>query len=188
MLGIYLNMLESQPDEDKFTLIYEQYRHTMLYVANNILKDQAAAEDAVHDAFVKIIEILDDIDAQNSAATKSLAIIIVRNKAIDQYRRRSRVDSVPIDEIDYSLPSDAPTPLEQFLSEEGYQKLLGYIAELDEKYKMTCLLRYVHHLDNETIAQALDIQPKTVDVRIFRAKQLLKKMIREDYANDQPEA
>jgi len=186
MLGVYLSMLDSPRDEDKFTFIYEQYRHTMLYVAKNILKDHAAAEDAVHDAFIKIIEIMDAIDEHNAAATKSLAIIIVKNKAIDQYRRRSRIDSVPLDELDYALPSEAPTPLERLLSEEGYKKLLGYIAELDEKYKMTCLLRYVHHMDNETIAQALDIQPKTVDVRIFRAKQMLKKMIKEGDADDQP--
>lgn len=55
----------------------------MFYIANKILGDTRDSEDTVHDAFLKIIEIIDDIKDVESPQTRSLIVTITENKAID---------------------------------------------------------------------------------------------------------
>ena len=56
VLLFYLSMLESPEDSAKFEQIYLTYRDQMLRVASKILKgNHHDAEDAVHHAFVAII-------------------------------------------------------------------------------------------------------------------------------------
>ena len=53
---LYLQMLPSPSEKDKFEQIYTLYRGLMIYIAQRILPGEADAEDAVHQAFVSIIE------------------------------------------------------------------------------------------------------------------------------------
>ena len=58
---IYLAAISSDEDKSKFELIYRQYCNLMYYAANQILHNSSDAEDVVHQAFLKIVEILDTI-------------------------------------------------------------------------------------------------------------------------------
>ena len=49
---LYLSMLDTQEEKDKFTLIYEQYQQFCWYVAYQLLGDAHLAEDAVQEAFL----------------------------------------------------------------------------------------------------------------------------------------
>ena len=59
---IYLCAIEGQDEKQKFEIIYEEYKNLMFYVANRILEDTQDSEDIVHQAFLKIIEIIDQIE------------------------------------------------------------------------------------------------------------------------------
>ena len=87
---IYLSLLDTQEDISKFELIYNTYKKQMYYTANNILKDNYLAEDAVHNAFLRIIDNLEKIDDVNSHNTKGLIVIIVKNVSIDIYRKNKK--------------------------------------------------------------------------------------------------
>lgn len=87
---IYLAAISSDEDKSKFELIYRQYRNLMYYAANQILHNSSDAEDVVHQAFLKIVEILDTISEIKSHKTRSLIVTITERKAIDLYRSKSR--------------------------------------------------------------------------------------------------
>ena len=53
---IYLQMIDSPEDRSKFEQIYMEYRSMMFHIANRILTNEQDAEDAVHEAFLKIAE------------------------------------------------------------------------------------------------------------------------------------
>lgn len=53
---IYMMMIDSESDQSKFEQIYMKYKGLMFYVANDILHNEHDAEDAVHQAFIKIAE------------------------------------------------------------------------------------------------------------------------------------
>ena len=53
---IYLQMIETPEEKSKFEQLYLEYRGLMFHVAYDILHNEHDAEDAVHQAFVKIAE------------------------------------------------------------------------------------------------------------------------------------
>ncbi len=95
---IFLIMVEDEKSRPKLELLYNNYKYTMLYVAKSILKDQYLAEDAVHKAFIKIIDNLHKIDDQLCNKTKSFLVIVVRNISIDMYNHIKKQNIVNFDE------------------------------------------------------------------------------------------
>ena len=59
---IYMMMLETPEEKSLFEQIYLEYRGLMFHVAYEILHNEQDAEDAVHQAFVKIAENIKKID------------------------------------------------------------------------------------------------------------------------------
>ena len=85
---VYFQMLETPEEKSKFEIIYRQNRDLMFWVANNILHHPQDAEDAVHQAFVKLAENIHKLGAPDDPATRSYMLTVVENKAIDLYRRK----------------------------------------------------------------------------------------------------
>jgi len=61
ILTYYLLLLDSDEEKDQFSQIYNTYRNLMHFVARRILNDDYLAEDAVHNAFLKVVKHLDKI-------------------------------------------------------------------------------------------------------------------------------
>ena len=95
---LYLQMLPSPSEKDKFEQIYTLYRGLMFYIARRILPGEADAEDAVHQAFVSIIENLKKISEIRCPKTRSYVVIITERKAIDILRSRSRLSPEAFEE------------------------------------------------------------------------------------------
>ena len=55
MLGFYLSLIDSDDDKNKFEQLYLTYRQDMYKIAYSILKNNADAEDAVHQAFLQFL-------------------------------------------------------------------------------------------------------------------------------------
>lgn len=104
---IYLAVIDSPEGKIKFEIIYEQYKNLMFYTANKILGDTRDSEDIVHDAFLKIIEIIDNIDDPKCPQTRSLIVTITENKAIDLYRRRQSKAVVSFEEEYIGVPDQS---------------------------------------------------------------------------------
>ena len=97
---IYLMMIDSPEDQSKFEKVYLTYKGLMYHTAYKVLNNEEDAEDAVHNAFVKIAENISKIGESVCPKTQVYVVTIVENKAIDLYRanqRRSKV--IYFDEI-----------------------------------------------------------------------------------------
>lgn len=174
MLTFYLSVIDTEEDKTKFELIYEQYGKLMFYIANQILKDNFLAEDAVHDSFIKIIENLDKIQDVNCHKTKSFIVIIVKNHAINMYNNRKRKFCVSLDEVQHILFKDFDDSVLENSNEKNINNLgdIGKaISQLPAIYKDIMILKFLHELTNPEIAALLNINEATVRKRIERAKQ-----------------
>ena len=98
---IYLSLLNTEEEKNKFEQIYSQYRLTMFYVAKSILKDDFLSEDAVHDAFINIAKSLDNISDAVSIRTKGYVVIIVRNICFNILKKQKQI--VEIDDIEENI-------------------------------------------------------------------------------------
>ena len=78
MLLFYLSLLETEEEQSKFEKLYYRYNALMKYIAFEILRDDGMAEDAVHDAFVKLSRHLDTIDDVADSKTAGFIIILIK--------------------------------------------------------------------------------------------------------------
>ena len=95
---LYLAMIDSDADKSKFEILYSEYKNLMYYTANRILCNSSDTEDVVHQAFLKVIEILDTISSPRCHKTRALLVTITEHKAIDLYREKQRRNVLPLAE------------------------------------------------------------------------------------------
>lgn len=179
MLGLYLAMIDTHEEKNKFEELYKEYKSTMYNFAMAILKDSYMAEDAVHNAFLKVIKNLDKINKVKCNETRNFLAILVRNSSIDIYNQNKKI--VPIDELDETDTIDLPDLIEKRLERE---RVFEIISNMDEKYSDILMLKFFYNCSNEEVSQQLNINPEHVSIRLFRAKAKLKKLIMEEYEHD----
>ena len=164
---IYLQMIESEEDKSKFVTIYNKYRFLMFSVANAKLQNPYDAEDAVHEAFIAIINNLDKIKKVDCPETRSFIVIITENKAIDIIRSRKHISDEEL--VDSIAGIDIPLP--------GDNGLADAMAKLPARYREVLLLRYDNGYSAKEIAKMLNLSDGATQKLIWRAKQALKKQL-----------
>ena len=167
---IYLQMIESEEDKSKFIELYNQYRYLMFSVANRILKNEYDAEDAVHQAFVSIIDNLNKIGAVDCPETKSYVVIITENKAIDIIRSRKHLSGEELNDAVHGI--DIPLP--------GDNGLADAMAKLPARYREVLLLRFDNGYSTKELAKMMGMTHGSVQKLIWRAKDALKKQLEKD--------
>ncbi len=175
---IYLMMIESQEDKDKFEILYEKYRYMMYSSANDVLKDAYLAEDVVHDSFVKIARNMHKIGEVDDKETKNFIMTITKNTALDAYRKRAKsmeqelfVTDIDESESVYEVSSDYSVEEEVF----GESEIISILRGMKDSYKYIFLLKYVNGLENKEIADILNITEEVVRKRISRGKSIIEK-------------
>ena len=169
----FSNDNQRNEDKRKFATIYETYRHLMLKIANDILNDTFLAEDAVHDAFLKISKNMHHINDVESIHTKYYIITITKNAAIDIYRKRTRLHKESsFDELTFQN-------ITSFTEQSDSNKdIIELLQHLPNTYQDVFILKYAHNLNNEEISKILQIPQVTVRQRLLRGKSILKKQLK----------
>ena len=167
---VYLMMIDSQEDQSKFEKVYLTYRGLMYHVAYKILNNKHDAEDAVHSAFIKIAENIQKIDDPVCPKTHGYVVTIVENKAIDQYRKRQKIQTVALmDEIHSSN-----------VRYDGENALASCILELPPRYREMILLRYHHGYSVREIANMMEISLPAAIKLDQRAKNKLREICKKE--------
>lgn len=161
---IYLSMLETEEQKSKFEQLYRTYRKLMFFVANKILKDDFLSEDAVHQTFLKIIDIMDTFEDVQCQKTKSYIVTMVRNQSINMYNKQKNHVTIPLEEIENYLSDEIGTRI------EDQDNLTKAILKLPLIYNEVLTLKYVQEYSNIEIAKILNISEATVRKRLERAK------------------
>lgn len=167
MLMLYLSAISSPDQKSKFEQLYYSYRNLMFYIAKNILADDFLAEDAVHEAFLRILKNLEKIDETDCHKTKSFIVIVIEHISIDIYRKNKRTVTIPLDETEYSAccPCFGPESLENDVEQAIYA--------LPENYASVLKMKYLFDFDYPEIAGILNISEENVRQRIVRGKKRL---------------
>ena len=167
---VYLQMIEDPKEKTKFEIIYRRYRYYMYRIALAILKNPQEAEDAVHSAFVKIIENIEKIPEPECIKTKSYIVTIIRNQAIDIYRRKRNHPNVEYIDANIGL----------CVTHEGENSVAKCMMKLPERQRSILLLKYRHGYDLREIAKMLGITYRNAAQIEQRAKVKLRALCEEE--------
>lgn len=165
---LFLMMIDAPEERSKFCILYETYRHLLLTVAMDVLRDNYLAEDAVQEAFLRIARNMDKIEDIQSRQTKRYLISTARNAAIDLYRKQNRLRHREMNVED----AEAMIPV-SYLETDVDNAVLDILKNLPEKYREVFLLKYSAGMENSQIAKICGIRETTVRQRIARGKALI---------------
>lgn len=162
-----------EKEAEKISRLYAEYEQIMFVCARSILHDEYLAEDAVHEAFLRIIRNADKISDVTSDNTKSYVRKTLRSAATDIYRKnkRDRENTEPLERQ------------EDFLSCGGevYDHVLPLVDSLPDKYRSAFRCMAVHGLSAKESASVLRISETCARKRYERAKKLLRGMLTSDF-------
>lgn len=161
---IYLQTIDTPEQRSKFELLYREYRGLMFHVANRILENEQDAEDAVHQAFLKVAEHMDKIGEPVCPKTRGFVVTIAENKAIDLYRRSKKH---PLVELDETLPGIP-------VAYEGESVLAACLLQLPARYREALLLRYCYGYSLRETADLMGVTVSAATQVIHRAKNKLR--------------
>lgn len=162
-------------DADAFAALIRQYERMALSVAYGVLGDATASGDVVQDAFIRAWQRLGDLREPERFGTWLCGI--VRNMAIDALRRRKPTDVLAASNVVLEPERWTINPMEEVDRREKSRKVAEAIASLDEVSRLVVTMRYYEDLSSKEIAERLEMTPAAVDMRLSRARKLLKAML-----------
>ena len=176
---------ERRSDKELIEYIYRQYYPLMRYVAGRVLtRESPDADDAVHDAMVKIIKNVGIIKSSDKKKLKNLCCIVARNCALDRARKKDRA-SVSLSELPEEVPDAAPPAEQTAIEDETFGTVMRAIGSLPEIYRDACMLKYVHGYKEKEVAALLGLPERTASTRIHRGKMLLREALRKEGYHEQ---
>jgi RNA polymerase sigma factor (sigma-70 family) len=144
--------------------LYRERYPSFLRVARATVRDDGAAADAVHDAFVQAVR------NRRSFRGEGTLEAWVWRMVVNAARKRRR-----------NLP-ESPGDLEEIAHESrnGFgDPVRAAVAALPERQRLALFLRYYADLDYATIAAALDVKEGTVGATLNAAHAALRESLKE---------
>lgn len=176
---IFLEMLESDEERLSFQEVYKKNHMKMFYAAINMVNDRHMAEDAVHEAFLRLAVKYSKYKTYSDERMTSLCIIMTKQRMIDMLRKDRNVDLKDINDYEEEFISDE-TVIESIILNEERSALRQGIEKLTETSRNILELKYFDGLNNGEIAEMLEIPTKQVEVRLYRAKEALRKVLEKE--------
>lgn len=159
----------------RIAMWYAQNCRDCILLACGILHDQARAEDAVHSAFVSVLEHKETYARLPDADFRRLLLVIVKNKCLDILRRERRF--APL-EPRLESPDAGPETLALQRMEEA--RVWRALEGLDVRSQEVLMLKYALGLSYREISRITGAKEKAVEMRLARARQRLRTRLEED--------
>lgn len=175
---LFLSMIETEEEKSKFVKIYEKYSNLMWYIANEILKDEHLAEDAVQEAFLALTRHLSQVKEADGTKTKNFMATITKSKAIDILRKKKGKYEEEFDEA--CIHDTQEDLLDGYIKKESLEALAAMVKRLSPIYRTVFEYKYLYELTDKEIADLLNVTPKVVNVRIFRGRKKLQELLKKE--------
>ena len=163
-------------DDSAYVELLARHRDRVFTFLLRLLGSAQDAEDVAQTAFVKAFSRLDAYD--DSRPFISWLFGIAHHAALDHLRAR-RPTELSLDDPDAGVDPIDPGPDAEAGAKNSLDAALieKLLAALPILYREPLLLRYKEDMDLAEIAQVLGLPEGTVKVRLFRARDMLKKKL-----------
>ncbi len=159
-------------DGDAFGTIVETYRDRLFGLALGIVRNTAAAEDIVQEAFVKAYRNLRRFRGDSSVYTWLYRIAV--NTAHNHLRRERRAGRVDFEEVAPVIAAKDPNPADRAADSELGEAIDGAIQRLPRRQREVFILHYFERMTHREIAEALGVTEGAVKASFFHAIRKLK--------------
>lgn len=154
-------------EAEKLNSLYHIYEQPMYRIAFAVLHDQGLAEDAVSDAFIRIMGKLDKFDDCSSPKTKAYIIKVIKSTSINIYRKNKRkfAEEVPI--------SEAMQIADTSQRADRSDNISGILGALNETDRNIVIMRCIKEMSWKEVADKLSLTESNARKRFERTKKRL---------------
>lgn len=160
-------------DRGALSELYNRTSAKLFGVCLRILKDRAAAEEALQDVYVKIWRYADRY-AANGLSPMTWLIAVARNTAIDALRSEQRHNKQTALDEALTLPAPGPTPEGAVIATGETRRILGCMDELEKVHRAAVRGAYLEGLSYAQLADAAGVPLNTMRTWLRRSLMRLK--------------
>ncbi|WP_078382274.1 sigma-70 family RNA polymerase sigma factor [Sutcliffiella halmapala] len=161
-------------DEQAFRMLINQYRIHIYHTVYAILRNEKDAEDAAQEVFIKVFYALPAFQAKG---LKTWMTRIAVNHAIDLKRKTVR----RAEDISEEFEVTSTETVDRLLLHKEFQHYVKKrIDELPDNYLTVVQSFYIEDKTYKQIAVEQNIEEKTVEMKLYRARLWMKKNWREE--------
>jgi RNA polymerase sigma-70 factor, ECF subfamily len=164
-------------DAEAFEALVRRYQSRIISLVRSYTRNAADAEDLAQDVFVRVYRSMRRFRGESLFRTwlYTIALNVVRSHHARRERQRPVwEDSGADDSRPFDPPADGPDFEVALVRREAIERAL---ADLPQDLREAVTLRDVHGLDYRDIAEATAAPMGTVESRIFRARQRLRRAL-----------
>ncbi len=164
-----------QQAKQKLEEIYRVHGNMMMQTAMSVLHHREDAEDAVQNSILSMARHMHAVGEVQDFRTISYVRTVVRNTAIDIYRKKKRGDA-SFEELLFE--PESRFDLEHLVcNSQEVEHIVAVIAKMDASYREVLSLFYLNELSPREIADVLHKPYNTIRSQINRGKKILHRML-----------
>jgi RNA polymerase sigma-70 factor (ECF subfamily) len=176
-------------DEKAFARLLSRYKDTIYFMLLKMLNNRSDAEDLTLEAFGKAFKNLHQYSPTYAFSTWLFKI--ASNNCIDFLRKKKGI-TISLENDNDQIENNEATrikskdlnPEEKLIRKQKAILLHKVVRRLKPHYQTLVELRYFNELSYEEIAKELDLPLGTVKAQLFRARQMLFKLIESTEMNE----
>lgn len=169
-------LARTQAEDATLAAMVGEYAGALYRVAYSVLRNAADAEDAVQEAFLRVLRHRDTLHEVRDQ--RVWLIRIVWNIVLDRKRRaKTRPETDDVSELARVLPSDGLSAEQIASAAQHHAHVLACVDQLPEKEREVLHLSAFQELNSVEIAQVLGITESSVRSRLFRARNLMAELL-----------
>ena len=159
-------------DRAALARLYDRHAHTLLALAQGVLRDRQEAEDLLHDVFLEAWRCAADYSAARSSV-RSWLLMRTRSRALDRLRKRTRKLNMALD-VARSAASEQAGSSEASVDQH---RLPAALAQMPQAQQGVIMLAYFEGLSTSEISTRLGIPAGTVKSRTHAALKTLRSVL-----------
>jgi RNA polymerase sigma-70 factor (ECF subfamily) len=166
----------AQADEAALAALVDQFAGALYRVAYSVLRNPADAEDAVQEAFLRVLRHRDNLHEVRDH--RVWLIRIVWNIVLDRKRRaKTRPETDDVAELARVLPCNGLSAEAAAAAAQHHAQVLACVDKLPAKERQVLMLSAFEELSSVEIASVLGITESSVRSRLFRARNLMAELL-----------
>ncbi|MFD2446612.1 RNA polymerase sigma factor [Bacillus sp. CGMCC 1.16607] len=165
-------------NDHAFRLIIEKYRNDVFRTIFAVVRDQKEAEDAAQEVWIKIYT---SLPTYENHGFKTWITRIAVNHAIDAKRKKARHQQNVLEEYEQNELITTTDSIEyEVIKRENRKKVHEKLHELPDNYRDVIYGYYIAEKSYQEMAQEQNVQVKTIEMKLYRARLWIKKHWKEE--------
>lgn len=163
-------------DDAAFTALMTRYKGPVFTFIWRLTGDRDGAEDDAQTTFVRAYRHLHRFSFRRPQDRFSTWLFeIAHNTALDSLRRRRRHPEQSLELTgENSIPASGSDPADEAANRDAERRIHAAVMELPEDQRTALVLSVYHDLSQAEVAVVMKTTEKSVESRLYRARQFLR--------------